>query len=238
MLIDMMESEVCQGQWVSEIALWTQWVHKGWLEAVTSCELLDLSADGLQEIVTQSPEVKELAKGYGMAICQALSDKSSDVNLGVNFDVLVTSMPLKARVMMSQPVIDTLRKQQGKQQGNHSVGTRASIRWKKLELEVQRGECDVVKDGEGCIYRIKNIAVLRLMRSDGLLLVQIWEPGHEDASAMLPGTKLQIGELPQNAVQRLLTHKFPAWPRPCNCVAPMSQSRRRSRHPLVLTRGT
>merc|ERR1712146_495331 len=62
------------GSWLSEVCLWRRFYHQGWAEAATSCELLAIQPDKLQEVLDSKRGLSELAERYGTAVCAAAED--------------------------------------------------------------------------------------------------------------------------------------------------------------------
>jgi len=82
-------------------------------------------------------------------------------------------------------------------------------RLEELEKEIRDGRCYLGSDSNGCVLRIVHVVILRLFRRDGLLCVKVGDWRREDAKvhpvkAKLPGTKTQAGEMPRQAVERLV----------------------------------
>merc|ERR1719414_170274 len=63
---------VTQGMWVSEAALWVDWVNHGRLVADTHCFLVEVGADELAEALREITEVLAIAIIYARRFYQAL----------------------------------------------------------------------------------------------------------------------------------------------------------------------
>jgi len=197
------------GDWVSELALWKEWVHRGWLESATPCELLSLQAETFKKVIAGHPDLVPLTQHYSTALLAAIERESpeslTDLSLVVDHASVVAAMPIESRVLMSQAALDVLERktvwsghlfqQQGMQE---------------LTTEVQAGDCDLVVDKQDRVHRVVCIVAVKLTRHDGCILTQIGKvtKGHTVASCTLPGTKVKVGELPQDAMERLLATKL------------------------------
>merc|ERR1712113_193315 len=76
--------------------------------------------------------------------------------------------------------------------------------------EVGDGKCDLVMDSGSRVLRVVSVVVFQLERYDQKVLVQIGKYTGTDVTpaCALPGTKVRAGELPRDALQRLLDRQF------------------------------
>ena len=79
-----------------------------------------------------------------------------------------------------------------------------------VEEELQEGTCALIFNSEGNPARVALIVCLRVVRDDGLVLVQVAKlsKGRLVPKLQLPATKLKDGESIPNAAQRLLRSKL------------------------------
>jgi len=61
------------GQWLSEAALWTGWVHRGELRVVTDCMLVALDASGFARIISSHKSAHQFAAGYARKFVESLN---------------------------------------------------------------------------------------------------------------------------------------------------------------------
>jgi len=61
-------SLLSKGHWVSEMALWTHWVHRGWLEVTTPSELLTVQADAFMKVMSGHQDLAELLRDYSKSL--------------------------------------------------------------------------------------------------------------------------------------------------------------------------
>jgi len=78
----------------------------------------------------------------------------------------------------------------------------------KLQKEVASGRCVIIENVDGTVGRVVPITGVRLVREDGQVLVVIAKKNKHDvemdASGQLPAVKQVTGELPGQALQRML----------------------------------
>jgi len=61
------------GKWLSEAALWTGWVHRGELRAVTDCLLLALDASGFARVISSHKSAHAFAAAYARRFVEGLN---------------------------------------------------------------------------------------------------------------------------------------------------------------------
>jgi len=61
------------GQWVSEAALWTSWVHRGELRAVTDCLLFAVDASGFASVISNHKSAHQFAASYARKFVEGLN---------------------------------------------------------------------------------------------------------------------------------------------------------------------
>jgi len=69
------------GQWLSEAALWTGWVHRGELWAVTECLFFALDASGFAQVISSHKSAHTFAAAYARKFVEGL-------NRGLQTDVV------------------------------------------------------------------------------------------------------------------------------------------------------
>lgn len=72
---------VHSGQWLSEAALWTGWVHRGELRAVTECLIFALDASGFARVISSHKSAHAYAATYARKFVESL-------NRGLQTDVV------------------------------------------------------------------------------------------------------------------------------------------------------
>jgi len=196
---------VVQGQWISELALWTTWSHQGTLEANGDSEVLEVSASSFQEVLAEQnhPEIETLVWHYTNAHIRAVHTEMhgalSDTDHVLGHEQLVFStMPLDMRVLMSKPWLNLLRKKHG------GLLFRKGA-FEDLEEEVTLGNCDLVTDCGGRMLRVVPLVLLRILRGDGCVLVQLGKLDGDSfkATTKLPSLNMSAGELPHQTLRRL-----------------------------------
>lgn len=61
------------GQWLSEAALWTGWVHRGELRVVTDCLLFALDASGFARVISSHESAHRFAAAYARKFVEGLN---------------------------------------------------------------------------------------------------------------------------------------------------------------------
>jgi len=61
------------GQWLSEAALWTGWVHRGELRVVTECLLFALDASGFARVISSHKSAHQFAAAYARKFVEGLN---------------------------------------------------------------------------------------------------------------------------------------------------------------------
>lgn len=61
------------GKWLSEAALWTGWVHRGELRAVTDCLLFALDASGFARVISSHKSAHAFAAAYARRFVESLN---------------------------------------------------------------------------------------------------------------------------------------------------------------------
>eukprot|EP00406_Dinophysis_acuminata_P003356 CAMPEP_0179232586 /NCGR_PEP_ID=MMETSP0797-20121207/11937_1 /TAXON_ID=47934 /ORGANISM="Dinophysis acuminata, Strain DAEP01" /LENGTH=953 /DNA_ID=CAMNT_0020939713 /DNA_START=16 /DNA_END=2877 /DNA_ORIENTATION=- len=194
---------VAAGTWISDVALWVLWKHCGLLEVSKTSEMCIIGIEGFMQVIKLNPHLASVTQDYSNAMYAAIQKESgsdiSDLSSGVDFESVVTAMPLQSRVKMSMGAFSSLLSHQFL--FSVARGTR-----QLLYDEVQAGKCDLIVDADEKVLRVVNVVALRVLRQDGKMLAQIaevTEDGIAEPSVQLPGLKVKAGELPHDALQRL-----------------------------------
>jgi len=205
-------SDIGPGAWICELALFMHWKTRGIMQAQTTTEMLQVSVDGFLQLVSRSPGMISIASSYANAVCLALQPKPSempnptDVDAGLDVDVLISNLHWTIRQLMSVAVLAEMFRHQ-----QHFIG--GFLRRKSLadlETEVLAGKCYLLKNIVGSITRVVRLVVLRLVNQDGLLCISLgwWRVGACNARQQLPGVKLEGRESPAEGIERLLEQDF------------------------------
>lgn len=188
------------GTWLCEAALWSQWVHVGTLEAITTCQVLVVKAEVLLGIASQHETVArstlEYATNYFARITSAMPPHADwPTDLYVPFT--------EASDLLSHDVGLGLLKRAY----STSAINMTEDEYSEFTSELFNGRCALQQSSNGDLERVVAVVALRLAQSDGSLFVQIgkWDKKTGvTCLCLLPGTKRRKGELPQEALARLL----------------------------------
>mmetsp|Transcript_43579 Transcript_43579/g.100413 ORF Transcript_43579/g.100413 Transcript_43579/m.100413 type:complete len:1128 (+) Transcript_43579:92-3475(+) len=218
------------GEWVCEVALWSYWVHCGWMEVATPCELLSITAESLIKVVHGHPEAASVCGRYSVAYCKIAnraleSDASclSDLCHFVHEEDLLPLLPTKTRVAMSTHGFNLLNSQLGWTQFLTSVKM-----VEDLAAQVNDALCDlwlisqqdspkipfaswklgtVRGSSAHTVVRIISIVVLELrMHPSGRTLVHLgfFHKHRWTEQLGLPSCVIEAGETQEDAIDRLL----------------------------------
>jgi len=180
------------------------------MEASTPCELLTVRADAFLQFMVGYPDaLAGIAHEYSSALLKAIEEESqldmvSDLHLPVHHESIVSAMPLQARIGMSYAALQILDRQ------NHWNPKIAKNALEDLQREIDTGECDMYVDETENVQRVVTIVTLRLAKQDGSIVAQIGKcyRGESSARCTFPGTKIKVGELPRDAIDRLVNSKL------------------------------
>jgi len=202
--------------WICEMSLLAEWETVGTLEAITTSELLLVSAESFIKLVRQSAVMAAVVSCYAAQLCDALAWNArhygwvglpTDVDLRVDCDVVIAKLHNVVRSdLISLPVLEILRKQK-----NMLSSMLQSWNISDLEEEVVAGKCHLISaPTPGMVYRVVQLVVLRITNLDGLLCVQLAEKrgDHYSPKFHLPGRKVEGNALPSDVVRKLLEDDF------------------------------
>jgi len=204
-----LEQAVEKGAWISTVALWAHWMHRGWLVATKASELLTVQAEPFLEVLSAHVDVVPLAQTYSNCLLSALEQEPNetltDLELGITHQSVVAAMPLDMRIQLSEAAMAVL---EGKHQWSGRLFQQQGVQ--ELYEEIQSGDCDLMVDAKENVKRVVTIVALRLSRSDGAILTQIGKStkGVIMSSCQPPGSKIKVGEYPKIAVERLVNQKL------------------------------
>jgi hypothetical protein len=193
------------------------------LESVTPCEILVVSQCELFGIFNGAdPDAQVVVAGYAQGVVDYIVREApsylSDLPATIDFDSVVALMPQDARVLMSYPAMDILRK-----------GKFPAKKMQALEEEVNNGKCNLAQNKLGKVERVVKLVLLQLKRADGLMLVKLgtgtqgsstdvptdFAPKSSNTSdddtvvkVELPGKKMKMYETTTDCVSRALEERF------------------------------
>jgi len=202
---------VFPGRWLSEAALWSEWIHVGRAEAVVPSQVLEIHAQSLLESVSRDMIISDLAAEYCKHFCRRVVSAGpphapwpNDLEVPfTDYCDLVVSMLKEVQVTIGMHAVQSLLTKSG---------TRGKVMDKLID-EVRDGKSIVVVTGEGDIIRVVSLVALRAERDDdGFIFAQVakWERdrGEIKAACQMPGFKQERDELVGEAFQRLFNTKL------------------------------
>mmetsp|Transcript_63206 Transcript_63206/g.150732 ORF Transcript_63206/g.150732 Transcript_63206/m.150732 type:complete len:1126 (-) Transcript_63206:176-3553(-) len=186
--------------WFCEAALWSNWVHVGRCEARTACHMVALDAKATLRCIEKKAAVAFAIKQYGRNFhVRIVSAVPPDAPYPTDLHVPNTDVGDLAPQYVGIGLFKSAIKR-GKLQIN-------SFNQEILEEELRKEKSTLQQNASGDLQRVVAVVALRLMRTDGLVLVQLgkWRPANGiSVSAELPGSKRVLGELPHKALQRVI----------------------------------
>jgi len=199
--------------WLCWASLWSHWVHVGKAEAVPVSEVVILNSCAVLRCIERASELKALFESYSVAFHQRLVS-ASPTKAGMWPNDVQVPLTMYGEIVL------------GMQQWEHKfVGSKAleklntnsftpwrglsNQRTRELEREVLSGQCVLVENSDGQAERLVAFTGLRLRRRDGHLLVVLAKKRFDgglcfEAEGQLPGVKQDTGELPSQALSRML----------------------------------
>jgi len=193
-------TDVVDGAWLCEAALWSEWFHVGLLEAATRCHVVTVSGSGLAATLDRSSSaIASITATYAQNFHTRLSaampphaDWPSD--LGVPFCSPTDLLSSDVGIVLVRQALKA---------GDLPADTVAM-----LEQELRDGLCAVQLAADtGKLERVVSLVTLSLGDGQGRTLVQVgkWEPSAGAKPRLqLPGLKRPTQEMPKAALQRLL----------------------------------
>jgi hypothetical protein len=210
------ETEVPQGRWLSEAALWAHWTHVGTAVAEGSCQLLAVAAERVFQAAQRYYLIRDITQEYCIHFHRRLvSSKPPSAPWPNDLQVPFTDYG-DLVVSMTKPVqeaigLQALLQAEAMAHRTWQLG-RAPNTLEKLRGEVMTGKSTVVVNGQGEIERVVSVVALRIQQGDYCLedqplqLVEIgrWNGTRIVPTCQLPGGKQERDELVGDAARRLM----------------------------------
>jgi len=200
----LMQGIVVQQQtWICEIAIFAEWTTQGLLEATTACELITLNALDLYRLIARNYFVATLVRDSCSLYCRIAKELHSDVGdlQSLHMDVVMYSLPRESRNAIASPALASL-------QSWRTIPLPATFA--RATEEEEKGLCMLRSDGGGWLVKVEQVVRLRLEREDGTIFVRLVGNAMDaNAGAQLPSIRCQLGELPLEALDRLIKRDLP-----------------------------
>jgi len=200
------------GTWLSEAAMFMEWVTQGACEAVAVSELISITRDMLESAAKRNNQ-RHIIQAYQLSYANLARSVASsclnDIDPPVSHPLVILTLEQGARMAAAEPVLAKMRDQQNKAWLKTNLRNGAT----ELEVEVQEGECALIFNSEGNPARVAFIVCLRVVRDDGLMLAQV---AKLNDWCLVPkmqmiATKVKDGENAAHAAQRLILSKLVAF---------------------------
>jgi len=195
-------------KWICEASLWAaEWTTRGLLEATSASEVVQLSAMGLGNVAKTCISVATVLRDVSVKFCAAIAKEQpeffGDLDVGLDMDSILFTLEYDSRDTLAMPVMASLR--------DWHLNVRPHD-LASVEEEVDSGSCLLRTDANGWATKITQVAVLKLQRDDGTTLVKLpVDAGGKllNGKVALPSTTVMCGELPRDAIFRLIHEELP-----------------------------
>jgi len=205
LVAEAVEVQVDSSDWLSEGALWCDWLHVGTTECPdASCKVLGVRTVEFGTLARNHPQIKVIACEYGRQFMKRViaakpphADWPSDVCVPfTDFPEMVCSMNHQVARSIG---LHCLQQHPGRKKQSAD----------NLMKEVLKGSSTVIMDGTRKLLRIVSVVVLQLERLDGCIFVKLGKASSHQVQTEceLLGLKRQRDELAEDALQRLMSEK-------------------------------
>lgn len=203
--VKIMSRNVPTGSWISEAALWSHWIHVGKLVVKRNAKFLKVSAVAISKVTKAHPIIGRITKLYSQNY--HIRIVTSMPPLGVYPDDLHVPQTGVNELLSSQFSMGFL--QDAILSGKLTL---TDDQLKNLEEELQAEKCSFRENkARRCYERYVSLAILRLHVEEFGADAVLFEVGSYDcgnasvrAKCVLPATKRSAGELPIDALRRLV----------------------------------
>jgi len=207
MVNEQITSNVQEGSWICEAALWTQWQHVGTASTLAPCQLMALDAERMVASLGTHRLIRDITQQYAQEFQRRLAAAvapfwPSDIHVpSTDFGSIVHSMDHQLQALIGLNSLKQLPWLFDSFLGYPS---------NNFLDEVMKGRCAVVVNCDDTVERIVRVAALRIVHKNGLVLTQLghFEGESFTAACLLPGTKLERGETHQDGVARVLSARL------------------------------
>jgi len=232
--------DVVGPRWLSEAALWTQWIHVGSFEAVAPSEVFSLNCTKwVAAIPATHHALREVVADYAAQFARRMGVSVPPIALWpddlevpcTDFGSIVASMQRRSQEIIA---VDAL----SEATSMHQLSSKVLFR---LEEQVMNGQCAIFYDNKNSHQQLKRVTSgvsLEIQRSDGKSLFQLGKirDGEAFLSIMVPGIMCERHELPAEAVTRLVETKLRPLARAVKLQAPVLEVETRTSQDIgVLT---
>eukprot|EP00928_Gymnodinium_smaydae_P038632 TRINITY_DN26606_c0_g1_i1.p1 TRINITY_DN26606_c0_g1~~TRINITY_DN26606_c0_g1_i1.p1 ORF type:complete len:951 (-),score=96.39 TRINITY_DN26606_c0_g1_i1:283-3084(-) len=204
-------TDVSAGEWLSEVALWCKWRHKGVAEAAKISEICAVKASELLESLRESPMLFDLVSSYAFAYSRVLNQTELDPT--ESHDILMPSMAIE-HVLVEMPAthqtfigMTALKCLRPKMWKDAILGDSAIH---LLREDLFGGRCTLVAHADVDVWRVVVDVEIELVDNDGSIFVLVAKAvaGTVSASCKLPGRRKQASESFEDTIQMILCTHF------------------------------
>jgi len=221
------EQLVDEGVWISEPALWCTWSHVGTLESASACELLAFGAERLVKEFLKSEVINWFVVDYARQYVTCIhacgeTTMPDDLHVpGTEFEELIMCMQTECRQIVGFLALEELRCKPvptGTWASPITADSRSQAlgprQLQELEQEVKEERSILLSRSNGQVERISIVTVCRIQGVDFKYLAQLGKVAIRDVltgecdnintQCRLPGLKQELGEFPDDTLQKLL----------------------------------
>lgn len=221
--------EIEKGQWISEAALWSNWIHVGTASALLNSELVEIRVQDMWEYMQMAMPVVELAKDYGRKFHKRIqmagpphSRWPDDLQVpATSWTDLVLAMEMESQIVIGLECIEQESEKSRFRWG--PTGTRD-----RLAHEVRTGKTVVTMGNDGEMERIVSVVVVNMENSEGKILVQLGE--YSDGRLMphcnLPGGRQSRGEMVLDTLHRVMEGNLSPFSSQLSSISDLQQETR------------
>lgn len=225
---------VTEGTVLCESALWSHWIHVGTAECDRQCQVMRISAKGVADVLQRQVAIQQITKDYATqyhgrvtTAVPPTSDYPSDLSVPfTDFGEIVASLENSLQVIIARDALQAAANKPMVQEdlvkftlkglnGLNVMKRTKEVRPDILLNEVVNGKATIVLNGAGEITRVVSLVAFDICRAEDEILAQLGELKKADsqesvivAGCRRPGGRLQRGELPLAAANRLLSSQL------------------------------
>jgi len=206
--------DVPKEKWLSEAALWTEWIHVGSAIAEVPCKLLAVQPESVMVAVQKNHLIRNLTIQYGKLFHKSVKDAlpfchPNDLEVAhASFAELLVAMPTEAQQIVGLASLEFTISNKGRRRVERTVDV------DMLEFSIRGGQVALCVDKENDLHQVMRRSILLIERRiDGFRFTQVGQrapdTGEWESMCTLPWSKPQVRELPTDALRRMIKRRLP-----------------------------
>eukprot|EP00928_Gymnodinium_smaydae_P048375 TRINITY_DN32330_c0_g1_i1.p1 TRINITY_DN32330_c0_g1~~TRINITY_DN32330_c0_g1_i1.p1 ORF type:complete len:941 (+),score=66.85 TRINITY_DN32330_c0_g1_i1:68-2824(+) len=198
--------EVAAGTWMSEVALWCKWRHRGVAEAAKISEVLAVNASALLDLLPDFPMLFDLASAYANTFTLVWAQDQPDrpelddtTSSSIPIEDIFVEMPSAHQIFVGLTSVRCMR------QRHWFDALLGHTELEVLRENVLRGKCAVIHHSETELLRVVVDVEIKLENCEGCIFVSVPQPvaGTTAASCKLPGMKKEVTDTYEDVVHMI-----------------------------------